>query len=51
MENVANEKFGNAKLHNVLVKVAQYLVLTLIAVFLAFPFFCLSCVRLCRRWT
>lgn len=41
MENVANEKFGNAKLHNVLVKVAQYLVLTLIAVFLAFPFFLL----------
>lgn len=41
MENVANEKFGNAKLHNVLVKIAQYLVLTLIAVFLAFPFFLL----------
>ena len=41
MENVANEKFGNAKLHNVLVKVAQYLVLTFIAVFLAFPFFLL----------
>ena len=41
MENVGKEKFGNAKLHNVLVKTAQYLVLTVIAVFLAFPFFLL----------
>ena len=41
LKNNANEKFMNAKVKSVIVKIVQYLVLTLIAVFLAFPFFLL----------
>ncbi len=41
LKNSSGKKFVNARVHNVLVKTAQYLVLTVVAVFLAFPFFLL----------